>query len=239
MRRGLLLGILLVIVGAGLWAYSLHWPYYTDPDGPGKLSQRLDEQRISGEGKSLEWYTELRKLETPRKAFSDWGSGIGALGLGWMALIGISRLYRRLEQKGRCGLLFGLWIVSWLILLPGSFLYYSIRFYRFEYPVNGDSIMIPIYETSVSVLVGCVITAIVLIPLVFRRSLPDQWKIIRPVTKTEWARYILLSLWIVLWAVWLLSEIPNGDMGTILMLLWTGSLLLLLLAAPKKRQAAI
>ena len=237
MKKLLLLAILLVAIGAGLWLVSLRWPYYKGTPDFAKLSQQLE--AFPEDDRIGKWNAQLKQIETPRKAYADWGFGVAGLGAGLAAIVGAGGIYRRVPEAGRKALFFVLWTGSWLSVIPGGIIYYVIRCKRFDYPMGADAIAIPIYEISVGALICCGITTVILVFLLMGRELPERLGFIRPTTLAGWGRFILLSVWVVLLLACLPSEIPDGGLEDILMLVWTSTLLLLVLSAPKKHSALV
>ncbi len=134
--------ILILLVGLGLFSYSLTMDYYKDKQAADKL--------ISGSydiGKS-EYYKKESELRTHKVTFMDLGAGISIASiviLGFLIFKRIKTLSDLLKIKSiNKTAIFIMSNALWLILIPGTYWYYFFRGGRGDYPPFADSIGIPI-----------------------------------------------------------------------------------------------
>ena len=129
------------------------------------------------------------------------------------------------------GIVMLIWFSLWLIRIPLVFRFYLKRQERFDYPVWGDSIGIPVYTDSFGIVVLAVLSAVVLGLLRINHPLPHAIKWHRPATAWSWFRAMILSLWLLMLAYGIVFGIWIGDEGTVLCSLPAGVILLAFLAA--------
>lgn len=232
-RRIILLSLTLIVIGLIMGGYATTIPVYTDPKAPERLSVELEQK--PREVRFGEWYAQLRAYETPHKRLSDTGRGLVAAGAGLLLAGGFWRLYHLRSGMRTAGTVLSLWLALWAIRIPLSFWYYEIRQERFDYPVWGDSIAIPIGSECVAWIAGAVVSTLVLGALLFRHPLPIRIRLVRPGTAWSWGRTIFLWAWLALLGVCIAEGLTGGDEGMILPPLVAAVILLAFLSAPEVR----
>ena len=137
-----LLIIFTLIIGLGLFAYSLTLPYYTDPKAADSLlvnSYNMDKS---------DYYKKEAALRTSKVSFMDLGSGISIASATILLFLTFAKIntfsdfdrIKTLDKKA----VFIYANTVWLVLLPGTFWYYTFRGGRGDYPPFADSIGIPL-----------------------------------------------------------------------------------------------
>lgn len=230
MRRLTSVSYLLIIIGLIFTGYATTIPVYTDSKAPERLSAELGNK--PRDTRFREWHAQLRAYETPHKRLSDTGRGLVAAGAGLWLACGFWRLYHTRPGMRRAGTILTLWLALWAIRIPLSYWYYTIRFERFDYPVWGDSIGIPIISECVAWIAGAALSSLALGVLLSRRPLPDRIRFVRPRTGGNWTRAIFLWAWLALLGFCVVEGLRYGDEGMILPPLVAGVILLAFLGAP-------
>ncbi len=135
--------ILTFIFGIGLFSYSLSLPYYKDQKAANSLlnnSYDIDKQ---------EYYKLDAKLRTSKTTFMDLGSGIAIASGTILLFLLLTKTITFSDLKNLKSLnklsIFVTANLIWLLLIPGTFWYYSFRAGRGDYPPFADSIGILIY----------------------------------------------------------------------------------------------
>lgn len=239
-RKLIALVALLLLTGLALLAYAETFPIYWDASAPEKLSDQL-EKSLSPQSHSRfdQWYARLPLYESPHKKLSDWGRGLIAAGLGMTGACGILWLHHRLRGHGGTIAILALWIALWLIRIPFSIWYYGVRQERFDYPIWGDSIGIPIYEESSAWILGAIISSIILGLLLLRHPLPPQIQFSKPGTPLAWIRSVFLILWLVVLGLAVITGIPDGDEGMVISCTGAFAIILIFLSATVKGHAEV
>jgi len=135
--------ILTFIIGIGLFSYSLSLPYYKDQKGANNLlhnSYKIDKD---------EYYKLDLELRTSKITLMDLGAGIviaSGIILLFLLLTKTKTLsdFKNLKSLNKLSIFVSTNLV-WLLLIPGTFWYYTFRAGRGDYPPFADSIGIPIY----------------------------------------------------------------------------------------------
>jgi hypothetical protein len=133
---------LILIIGLGLFLYSLSLDYYTD--------KQVSEELISGScdiGRT-EYYKREAELRTNKTTLMDLGAGITVSAIVLLGFFFTKRIRNlsdliKIKSISRT-MIFILSNVIWLILIPGTHFYYIFRGGRGDYPPFADSIGIPI-----------------------------------------------------------------------------------------------
>ena len=232
MKTSLLIGSVLVLVGASLLIYAFSLPVYTDDTAPSRLSMSL--QDSPREERFREWYSQLREFETGHKTISDGARGIIALGVAIVLSTALLLLYRSNAKYQKLRFIIILWLGLWAIRVPLSFWYYGIRQSRFDYPSWGDSIAIPIFSEVFVWIIGALVTTVVLFCLTFRQVLPTDVKWNPPLTANRWIRACFLGIWILLLAFLVVVSIPEGNEGMIISCGVASAILWIILNAKKR-----
>lgn len=231
MKYLLIAALCATLGGFGMIGYALTLPVYTDPDAPGRLSVALE--KLPEKQKFGEWYKQLAKYETPHKRLSDWGQSVAAVGLGLSMACGVIVLYRRHAFLRTVFGLLTVWLLSWGIQVLGIVWFYWYREQRFDYPAWGDAIAIPISEEALVAAACCVTTTVLLLFLNRKFALPDRLTYRKPQTGLEWARAIVIAVWLAVLVFGIVASVPHGDVGTIVSSLIAGAVLLLILGAKR------
>jgi hypothetical protein len=121
-----------------------------------------------------------------------------------------------MHKSGGTKVVFFIWIGLWVIRIPFSMFYYSIRYERFDYPVGADAIAIPIYRESVIWVIGAILTSAVLGLLLIRCPLPAGISIGLPSSILSWIRAVFLVAWLTLLLDGAITSIPEGDAGAVI-----------------------
>lgn len=139
-----LIAILTLIIGLGLFTYSLTLPYYNDQNAADNLrnnSSSIDKQS---------YYKREAELRTSKRTFMDVGAGIAIASGAILFFLFYTNTktfsdFKQIKTLNKWSLLLSANIV-WLFLIPGTFLYYIFRGMRGDYPPFADSVAIPIYS---------------------------------------------------------------------------------------------
>ncbi|MCL1910168.1 MAG: hypothetical protein FWG05_04450 [Kiritimatiellaeota bacterium] len=164
------LGITAALVG------SLRYDWYTVPkEKLFNLSNRLHD--FPREERFEQWYVERTKLETPRKFMVDCGTGFATLSVVLALLFATTRFpLRKAGTPRRKWMFILIYIMSVVIQTPLSCFFHDTRLRRFEYPVWGDSILIPIFQTfTLSVVLGIIGLLFFLFALAFAEFPAPLW----------------------------------------------------------------
>jgi len=200
---------IILIVGIGLTLYSLTLPYYTNPTLKEKLESDVNQQ-ILADSKSYNtikenYYAQVDKLRTKKTTYFDLGSGIATAAIcliPFLFALKINKISDFNDVKSlNKPLLFAIAIASWLLLIPGTFWYYSLRGERGDYPMFADSIAIPIMYNVISIVVGSLFLVAFLFITTYKSSFPTLL-FIKPVTYNGY-----FKLKEVLWGLLLLFNI--------------------------------
>ena len=229
MRWPISLSIVLILAGVSLIIYATTLPVYTDTAAPERLSRELASK--PREIRSTEWYCRLRTYETPHKKLSDFGRGLSAAGVGLLLACGVWILYHRFPWMRTAWAVFLLWIALWAMRIPITIWYYWIREQRFDYPVWGDSIGIPVASESVVWIAGALISSLVLAVLLIRYPLPARIKFVRPRSAYGWCRAAFLAGWILMIGFCVAAGVQDGDEGMVLTPIIASVILLVFLSA--------
>jgi hypothetical protein len=225
------ISILLIIIGAGFVTYAAMLPVYTDELAPERLSNELEAK--PRETRFKEWYSRLSAYETPHKKLSDWGRGLCAGGVGLFLATRGWILYHRWPWMRTIWCMFLVWLVLWAIRIPFTIWFYWLREARFDYPIWGDSIGIPVISESITWIVGWMVSSLVLAVLLIRHPLPARIKLVRPRSAYSWVRAAFVVCWIAFLAVGFVLAIPDGDEGMVLTCSIASVVLLTFLSAPE------
>jgi hypothetical protein len=231
MRWLIAIALVFMMLGGGAVLHSTRFPVYTDPKAPGRLSIELES--LPRETRFKEWYTRLRAYETPHKRIADTGRGVLSAGIGLFAAAGLWSLYHRWPPTRTFRVLVLIWSLLWLVRIPLSFWYHSVRSARFDYPTWGDSIAIGIFSESFTWIVGAALSSLVLGLLLIRYPLPPNIRIRRPRSVHGWLRAIFLASWLVILGVCVIEGISDGNEGMV----FTGIVASVILMAFSSAQA--
>lgn len=222
--------ILLVLCLGGLfWVMGAAQPVYTDAEAPGRLSFQLSD--LPREQRFSQWHEELRHYETSHKWMSDFGRGLIAFGLGLGLAASLRSMLRNTGGRARVALFTGAWIGLWAARMPFTFWYYTLRQQRFDYPVWGDSIAIPVLSENLSSAAGCVLLGILAALLMIRHSIDSSFTIRKPSGFVGWLRAGILWLWAAVLLLCIVGGTWDGNEGLVVCCLGASPLLLALITA--------
>jgi hypothetical protein len=163
------------------------------------------DQRFKG------WHVRLAAYETAHKKIYDWGQGIATLGLGGLlgtAFLAARRNFPRMRGKLPLTVI---WLLAWATQIPCLCWYYMVRQERFDYPVWGDSVGIPIFTGMIATIGGMLITTLLLLALMAGRSDTGHWSDKKPVIISAWGRLVFLLLWMALLTALVVGNVSDGN----------------------------
>jgi len=137
-----LISTLTLLIGFGLFFYSLTLPYYKD--------QKLADDLIgnSYDMEKSDYYKKEAELRTNKVTFMDVGSGLAIASATILFFLIFTKVKTFSDFKNNKTLTKTATFISanlvWLILLPGTYWYYIFRGGRGDYPPFADSIVIPL-----------------------------------------------------------------------------------------------
>jgi hypothetical protein len=180
---------MVIVVGIGLTLYSLTLPYYTDPAMKEKLESEANQQILANSADyhkiKKDYYTKVKSLTTNKNIYFDLGSGIATAALCLIAFVFAFKINSASDLANikslNKPLLFTLAIALWLLLIPGTFWYYSLRGERGDYPMFADSIAIPIMENVVTIVIGSLFLVTFLFITTYKSTFPTLL-FIKPIT---------------------------------------------------------
>jgi hypothetical protein len=205
---------LCLLAGGGLIWRACQIPVYTDADAPARLSVELE--KLPREQRFEEWYTQLAEYETAHKRIYDWGQGGAALGIG--GLLGAAWLAARKKfsrARGQVALTV-MWLLAWATQVPCVAWYYGVRQQRFDYPVWGDSIGIPMFSRIIMSIVSAIVTTPVLLALTVGWLGTEKFVFRKPTAALEWGRLVLLVLWMTLLVLLVMISVADGKVTFII-----------------------
>ena len=137
-----LITILTFIIGVGLLSYSLTLSYYKNQEAADNLlnnAYEIDKQ---------EYYKKEAEIRTNKITFMDLGAGIVIASITIFIFLILTKSnnfsdFKKVMTLKKSAIFISANLV-WLILLPGTFWYYSFRLGRGDYPPFADSIGIPL-----------------------------------------------------------------------------------------------
>lgn len=203
---------LLLVIGVVMVFYSCFLPKYENADKKEQLEWDCMEGRIDRDT----YYEEVGKLTTSKNEWMDLGSGLAAFSLVMLVLLFASRTttwgdFQKLMTKKK---LF-YWIannLALLLLIPGAFWYYSFRGARGDYPMFADSIGIPLYSETVTMLVLLIPLNLFLLLTLTRSKMPAQllyWPQHHNARSVVWE--VVFGLCLLVTVFFLVTSIVDGD----------------------------
>jgi hypothetical protein len=229
MRWFIIAAILLIVGGGGCIVYAESFPVYSDEHAPSRIADELES--LSRDTRFKEWYSRLRSFETPHKRFSDVGRGLCAAGVGLLASTRLWTLYHRWPRTRSVTVLLALWSALWLMRIPFTFWYYSLRQQRSDYPWWGDTIVIRIASESFSWVIGAVVSSVILRLFLIGYRLPATIRLVRPVSPYGWFRTVFIGCWLAILGEGAFWGVFDGDEGTVLTSTIASVILLVFLSA--------
>jgi hypothetical protein len=214
---------LLLVVGLGLFSYAQTMPVYTDPDAPRRLSAELmlyepHEERFT------QWHARLKQYETPQKRLSDTGRCLVGMAAGlWLSRMILGKI------RSQSGLL-AAWMGLWLLRIPLSWWWYTLREDRSDFPNWGRSPSFSMWVEFLLWPVAGVVTLLILLPFLGNRHIPGRFVLRKPAGAWNWIRTGILWLWVAA-LLWLVGEgVYYGDEGTVTACLGAVAVLLRILS---------
>ncbi len=233
MRLAKIIFVLIIGLGALLWCIGASQPVYTDPQAPERLSIQLQDH--PREQRFREWYEGLHRYETSHKRLTDLGRGLLACGLGLILAAGVGALFQSFHGRSRAVCFAIEWVALWALKIPLSGWYYDVRQDRFDFPIWGDSVAIPVISETITWIVGCIVTGILAALLMIGHHFEDSFSIRRPTGIIRWLRVVLLSLWLGAMMLCIASGVWDGDEGMVISCLGAMPLLRALISAAPNR----
>ncbi|MFA7231635.1 MAG: hypothetical protein WC071_10230 [Victivallaceae bacterium] len=234
MKLTITLSVLLCIAGGVLITYANSLPVYTDEDAPARISRELE--NLPRAERFSQWYLKLKSYETPHKRLSDLGRGLLTSGLGMLIAIIMLRAYYKCAWMRRELILLAIWLSLWGMKIPLTVWYYALRQNRFDYPMWGDSIGIPIAGECIFWIICGIISSLILLLLSLGRQLPCNCKISKPGSFLEWIRSLFIFLWMILTIISMYEGLIYGDEGMAFTCPIFGAILFLFLTSEKSNK---
>jgi len=221
--------ILTFIIGLGLFSYSQTLPYYKDQKAADDLLNRsydIDKQ---------EYYKKEAELRTSKTTFMDLGTGI-AIASGTILLFLLLTNMRTFADFQNLKTLNKLTTfvranLVWLLLIPGTFWYYTFHGGRGDYPPFADSIGIPIFTSIPLFLFSLIPLNIFILLTTLKTNLPTKLFVKadtynRPAILWE----VFFGFWLLINLLCLVGFVVDGDHISILVNLFFTFVLLTLRA---------
>jgi len=191
--------LIIFIIGLGLFSYSLTLPYYKDQKAVENLlnnAYNIDKQ---------EYYKKEAELKTSKTTFMDLGTGIGIASITILIFLLLTKSNSFSGIKNVKTLNKTMFFISanlvWLLLLPGTYWYYTFRGSRGDFPPFADSIGIPIVTQTLFLLLLLIPLNIFLLMTTYKINLPTRLGV-----KLE--NYNLPSfLWEIFFGFWILVNL--------------------------------
>lgn len=137
-----LISILTLLIGLGLFSYSLTLPYYKDQ----KLADDLIGNSYNMD--KSDYYRKEAELRTNKVTFMDLGSGLAIASSTILLFLIFTNVKTFKDFKNNKTITKTATFISanlvWLIIIPGTYWYYIFRGGRGDYPPFADSIGIPL-----------------------------------------------------------------------------------------------
>lgn len=205
-----LITIVILIIGLGLFSYSLTLPYYKDQKSADDLvvnSYNIDKS---------DYYKEEAELRTNKVTFMDLGSGIVIASVTILLYLIFTKVKTFKDFKNNKTLTKTATLILanlvWLILLPGTYWYYIFRSGRGDYPPFADSIGIPLMTQIPFYLFLLIPLNIFILLTTIKAHLPTRI-FIRPnnYNKTTILWEIFFGFWLLINILCLVSFVTDGD----------------------------
>ena len=207
----------LLVVGIALASYSFSLPRYHDEEKKYAFERDCAEGKIAKEV----YYEEVDQLITPKNRLMDSGSGLVLFSLLMLAFLFVSKIhvwsdFLKLTTKKKPFYCIAS-NLALLLMIPGTFWYYSYRGSRGDYPMFADSIGIPIITQTVVFLIMLIPLNLFLILALIRSQMPASLLYRR---KSRRARSIVwevvFGLCLLLNIFFLVMSIVDGDHVSVL-----------------------
>lgn len=202
--------VLLLSIGISLFGYSLTLPYYTDETAAKDLIEH------SFKFDKYVYYQKEAELRTGKLLYMDLGAGISVASVTMLIFLILTRVkvysdFRKLITLNKA-ILFITSNIVWLLLIPGTYWYYSFRAGRGDYAPFADAIAIPIY-TEIPVYFMLLIPLNIFMFLHFIKAEFPALLFVRPViyNKIDLFWEIFFGFCLVANLLLLLAFIADGD----------------------------
>lgn len=195
--------IFTLLVGLSLFVYSFRLDFYSNQKAKDKLDHEMT-GKLPGdnyENAKRHYYEELDKLETKKIAFLDLGAGLTIASLTIIFFLHLQKIQTFSDFKNVISIskqtIYVLANILWLLLIPGTFWYYSYRGVRGDYPWFADSIGISLMETIPVIFLGLIPLNLFIVLTTLKSNFPAKIFIKRTEYKTTGI------LWEIFWGFWL------------------------------------
>ncbi|MDR3272008.1 MAG: hypothetical protein LBT29_00795 [Flavobacteriaceae bacterium] len=201
-----------LISGIVLLFYSLTIPKYSDDNKYQELTDRFYQEPLSKDA----YYQEIAKITTNKTFIMDFGNGIVSFSLICFVFLFISKInkwgdFKNIKTQNKLGI-FIMSNIAWLLMIPGTFLYYYYRGVRGDYPPFADSIGIPILQQITFVLLMLVPLNLFLLVSLKKSKLPTCLFVRLSIyKKTHILWEILFDIFLLLNTISLILFIADGD----------------------------
>lgn len=202
----------LLIIGVVIASYSFFLPRYVDVE----KKESLESDCFDGKITKDVYYAEVAKLTTPKNKLMDLGSGLAVFSAMILAFLFASKTatwsdFMKLSTKKK-PFYYIASNIALLLLIPGSFWYYSYRGARGDYPMFADSIGIPIYSEVLIVFIMLIPMNLFLLLALMRSQFPAQllyWPKRHQTRGVVWE--VVFGLCLLLNLVFLVESVLGGD----------------------------
>ena len=202
--------ILALVIGLGLFSYSLTLPYYKDQ----KAADNLLNNAYNIE--RHEYYKKEAELRTSKTTLMDLGAGIviASITIFIFLLVSKSKCFSDLKNVKTLNKL-AIFISAnlvWLLLIPGIHWYYLFRGGRGDYPPFADSIGIQIMIQIPFFLFLLIPLNIFLLLTTIKTNLPTQlWIKVEKYSKLSILWELFFGFWFLLNLFYFVSFVFDGD----------------------------
>ncbi len=202
--------IFILIIGLGLFFYSLTLKYYTDQSAVEFL------RNIPYQSDHKEYYEKEAELRTDKLTFMDLGSGLAIASATILLFLIFTKVktfhdFKNIQAITKSATLISANLV-WLILLPGTYWYYIFRGGRGDYPPFADSIGIPIISQIPVYLCLLIPLNIFILLTTIKTNLPTRL-FVRPnsYVRTAILWEVFFGFWLLINILFLIVFIADGD----------------------------
>ncbi len=205
-----LITILTLIIGLGLFFYSLTLPYYKDQKSADDLIGNSYDMEKS------DYYKKEAELRTNKVTFMDLGSGLAIASATILLFLIFTKVKTFNDFKNNRTLTKTATFISanlvWLILLPGTYWYYIFRGGRGDYPPFADSIGIPLMTQIPFYLFLLIPLNIFILLTTIKTNLPTRL-FIKPdnYNSTTILWEIFFGFWLLINILCLVGFVTDGD----------------------------
>lgn len=178
------LAVLLMVLGAAMLAYGMTLPYHGNQSTVNQLMIN------GGTINKKEYYAQEAAFRTSKTTYLDAGSGLLVVAIMLLVFVRTKRMtsftdLAKLHTLPWWGILL-VANVAWLLLIPGTYWYYSYRAMRGDFPPFADSIGIPI-SIETELFLKMIFPLNVLIVFSMIKSILPAPLLARPVRYDTWA----------------------------------------------------